>query len=74
MRTTKHLYWGIAAAAIAAILAACAALQSGDSGVNVGSSDLGGVVSGASGPGGRRLGDRGDDRSAHEVRQDRGDR
>jgi hypothetical protein len=50
MTTTKRLYWGIAAVAIAAFLAACAALQSGDSGVNVGSSDLGGVVSGSSGP------------------------
>jgi hypothetical protein len=50
MRTTRYWYWGIAAACIAALLAACAASQSGDSGVNVGSSDLGGVVSGASGP------------------------
>jgi len=41
MRTTKLLYWGIVAVAIAALLAACAALQSGDSGVSVGNSDLG---------------------------------
>jgi hypothetical protein len=50
MKTTKGLYWGIAAVAIAALLAACAALQSGDSGVSIGNNDLGGVVSGASGP------------------------
>ena len=45
----KPLYWGIAAAAIAALLVACAGQQSG-SGVSVGANDLGGVVSGASGP------------------------
>jgi hypothetical protein len=50
MRTTKGLYWGSAAVGIAALLAACAALQSGDSGVSIGSHDIGGVVSGASGP------------------------
>ncbi|MGH8649973.1 MAG: carboxypeptidase-like regulatory domain-containing protein, partial [Burkholderiales bacterium] len=50
MRTMKYWYWGIAAAGIAALLAACAALQSGDSGVSVGNNDLGGLVSGASGP------------------------
>jgi hypothetical protein len=50
MRTTKYWYWGIAAAGIAVLLAACAALQSGDSGVSIGNSDLGGVVTGAQGP------------------------
>ena len=50
MRTTKYLYWGVAAAGIAALLAACAALQSGDSGVSIGNNDLGGVVEGANGP------------------------
>jgi len=50
VKVTRYWYWGIAAAGIAALLAACAASQSGDSGVNVGTSDLGGVVSGSSGP------------------------
>jgi hypothetical protein len=52
MRTTKGLYWGIAVAGIAALLAACAAqMTPGDNtGINIGSSDLGGVVTGARGP------------------------
>jgi len=50
MKTTKRFYWSGAAVAIAAFLAACAALQSGDSGISIGNNDLGGVVSGASGP------------------------
>jgi hypothetical protein len=43
-------YWGIAAAGIAALLAACAAQMSSDAGVTVGANELGGVVTGASGP------------------------
>ena len=50
MTMSRYWYWAIAAAGSAALLAACAAQQSSDSGVNVGSSDLGGVVSGANGP------------------------
>ena len=50
MKTTKALYWGSAAVAIAALLAACAAMQSGDSGVSIGNNDLGGVVASANGP------------------------
>ena len=51
MKTTKRLNWGIAAAGIAVLLAACAAQmgsQSGEPGIGV--SDLGGVVSGPGGP------------------------
>jgi len=47
MNTTKGWYWGSAAVAIAALLAACAAQmgsQSGDSGISIGGSDLGGSV------------------------------
>ena len=54
MRTTRNLYWGIAAAGIAAILAACAAQmnsgQGSDSGINIGANDLGGVVASGNGP------------------------
>ena len=41
--------WGLTAAALAAILAACAA-QTGPEGVSVGASDLGGVVTSSNGP------------------------
>ena len=50
MNTTKGWYWGSAAVAIAALLAACAAQmgsRSGDSGISIGGNDLGGVVTGA---------------------------
>ena len=40
----------------------------------VGATDLGGVVDRAERAGSRRLGDRGDDRPADQVREDRGDR
>ena len=50
MNAKKGMYWSVAAIGIAALVAACAGLQSGDSGVSIGSSDLGGVVSGAGGP------------------------
>ena len=54
MRTTKIIYWGIAAAGIAALLAACAAQvgmqQVADESIHVGASDLGGVVNSAKGP------------------------
>ena len=49
MRTTR-LYWGVAAAGIFAVLAACAATQSGNAGISIGPHDLGGIVSGANGP------------------------
>jgi hypothetical protein len=49
MRTTG-IKWGLAAAVLAAILAACAAQTGPDGGVNVGSSDLGGVVTSSNGP------------------------
>ena len=53
MRTTTRLYWGLAAAGIAALLAACAAQvgtqQVADPAIHVGSSDLGGVVNSAKG-------------------------
>ena len=52
MKTTTR-YWGIAGAGIAAFLAACAAQmgsQSAESGVSIGTSDLGGVVTSAKGP------------------------
>ena len=51
MKTKTGLY--LAAVGIAALLAACAAQmgsQSGDSGISIGSSDVGGVVTGAQGP------------------------
>ena len=50
MSAKKKLYWSVAAIGIAALVAACAGLQGGDSGVRVGGNDLGGVVSGAGGP------------------------
>jgi cytochrome c5 len=46
-------YWGIAGAATIAFLAACAAQMSSqqtESGVSIGSADIGGVVSGSKGP------------------------
>jgi hypothetical protein len=48
MKTTKGIYWSLAAAGVALVLAACAAqlAHQGD----VGGSDLGGVVSGPGGP------------------------
>ena len=54
MSTIKGRYWGMAAAGIAALLAACAAQmdkpQVADESIHVGSSDLGGVVNSAKGP------------------------
>jgi hypothetical protein len=54
MRTTKRRYWGIAAAGIAALLAACAVPmdkpQAADEAIHVGASDLGGVVNSTKGP------------------------
>jgi len=51
MRNTKTLYWGVAAIGIAALLAACAAgLGTQEGEARVGGSDLGGVVSGPTGP------------------------
>ena len=49
MKTTR-LKLGLAAAALAAILAACAAQMGSGGSVNVGANDLGGVVTGAQGP------------------------
>ena len=53
MRTTRALYWGIAAAVIA-LLAACAAQMGAQPGadpaIRIGESDLGGVVTGPRGP------------------------
>jgi hypothetical protein len=46
MKTTKQLYWGLAAIGIAALLAACAA----GLGTQEGGGDLSGVVSGPKGP------------------------
>jgi hypothetical protein len=53
MKKTKALHWGIAAAGIAALLAACAAqmtTDSADPALRFGSDDIGGVVSGPNGP------------------------
>jgi len=54
MRTIGKLYWSIAAACIAALLAACAVPmdkpQVADESIHVGSSDFGGVVNSAKGP------------------------
>jgi len=54
MKITKTLCWGMAAAGIAALLAACAAQmekpQVADEAIHVGASDLGGVVNSAKGP------------------------
>jgi hypothetical protein len=54
MRTRNCLYGGVAAAAIAAVLAACAVPmdkpQAADEAIHVGASDLGGVVNSAKGP------------------------
>jgi hypothetical protein len=48
MSKNTKWYWGIAAAAVAALLAACAAQMSSDGAV--GANDLGGAVSGPGGP------------------------
>ncbi|MGH8622509.1 MAG: carboxypeptidase-like regulatory domain-containing protein, partial [Burkholderiales bacterium] len=54
MGTNKEMFRGIAAAAVAALLAACAAPmdkpQAADEAIHVGASDLGGVVNSAKGP------------------------
>src|SRR5258705_12046231 len=50
MRTTRALYWGVAAAGIAAIVAACPAQMNSGSGINIGANDLGGVVASSNGP------------------------
>jgi hypothetical protein len=53
MKRAKALHWNIAAAAIAAVLAACAAqmtTDSADPALRFGSDDIGGVVSGPNGP------------------------
>ncbi len=54
MRTNKWLFGGVAAAAVAALLAACAAPmdrpQPADESIHVGAADLGGVVNSAKGP------------------------
>ncbi len=53
MRTTKALYWGIAAV-VAALLAACAPQMGSEPGadpaIRIGDSDIGGVVTGPKGP------------------------
>jgi len=54
MRSNKWLFGGVAAAAVAALLAACAAPmdrpQPADESIHVGAADLGGVVNSAKGP------------------------
>jgi hypothetical protein len=53
MKTTRALYYGIAAAAIAAVLAACAAqmtTRGSDPALRIGEDDIGGVVTGPGGP------------------------
>ena len=53
MTINRNVCWSLAAAAVAAFLAACAAQMespAGGPGVNVGASDLGGVVTGPKGP------------------------
>ena len=49
MNTANKWVLGTAAAGIAALLVACAGMESGE-GVNIGGSDLGGVVAGGKGP------------------------
>jgi hypothetical protein len=49
MRTATALRWGIVAG-FAALLAACAGMESREEGINVGTADLGGVVTGSKGP------------------------
>ena len=50
MKTASKWHLGIAAAGIAALLAACAAVQTSESGVSIGANDLGGVVTSTKGP------------------------
>ena len=51
MNKMKALYWTVATAGVAALLAACAAqLQQSPEGVAVGAKDIGGVVTGPKGP------------------------
>jgi hypothetical protein len=49
MRTTSKWALGIAAAGVAAVLGACAGVETSE-GINIGRSDLGGVVAGSKGP------------------------
>src|SRR5262245_49770376 len=49
MKTTRALYWGVAAVATA-LVAACAGQMGSGSDGSVGASDIGGVVSGPRGP------------------------
>ena len=78
MRTTSALYFGMVAVGIAVLLAAsparlCAQQNTAEA-VRIGDNDLGGVVTSATGAGSRRLGDRGNDRFAHQICQDCGHR
>ncbi len=53
MKPNKGMYWGVAAAGIVALLAACAAQltqHSADPAIRIGERDLGGVVASAKGP------------------------
>jgi hypothetical protein len=53
MKVRKSVFWGVAASGIAALLVACAQTGSpgnGDTAINVGATDLGGVVTGSKGP------------------------
>ena len=78
MRTTRgHLYAVVVATGVVFVLAAGQTrpgAQPADPAIRIGATDLGGVVTSAERSGSRRLGDRGDDRPADEVRQDRRDR
>ena len=74
---SRNLYWGIAAASIVAVVAACAAQLTqhpSDPAIQVGESDLGGVVAGPQGPEAGVWVIAETTESAHPIRQDRRDR
>ena len=78
MTTKSRLYLGVAALAIAVVLTGSvvevSAQQSAPPAVAIDNDDIGGVVTGAERARGRRVGDRGNDRSSDPLRQDRGHR
>ncbi len=71
---TRGLYSGVAAIAIAAFLAAVPVRVYAQTAVAIDKNDIGGVVTGAKGPGSRRLGHRGNAGPSDPLRQDGRDR
>ena len=70
MRLKTILYASAAVIGVAGFLTLAPAPLHAQTAVAIDNDDIGGVVTGPSGPGSRRLGDRGDNRSADQIRQD----